>query len=121
VGKGRLLVVDDEPEVRSLLGRVLRHAGYEVEVAADASAALGRLKDAPPFDVVVVDLIMQPMEGLPMVRAIRAANPAQRLFMVSGKLVGASERQELAALGIPFCAKPFRNSDILRTIELLLK
>lgn len=60
--KGRVLVVDDEPSVRSWLAALLAHEGYIVEEAADGAAALDSLATFPA-DVIILDLIMPGMNG----------------------------------------------------------
>lgn len=59
-GSGRILVLDDEEMIRKLITRILSHAGYEVESAADGSKAIDlyrqALENAEPFDAVIMDL-----------------------------------------------------------------
>jgi signal transduction histidine kinase len=69
--KGRVLIVDDEPRARMALTELLRDAGYQVQSAADGFDALARLaKDEP--DIVLTDLRMPGMDGLTLLRRLRA-------------------------------------------------
>ena len=68
----RILVVDDEPAVRSALDRALRLERYDVELAADGRAALDALAERRP-DAVVLDVAMPGVDGLEVTRRLRAA------------------------------------------------
>ncbi len=69
--KARILVVDDEPNARSGLEKLLRQDGYEVDVADDGAAALALAGDRPP-DLVVTDLKMPRMDGVELLKRLRA-------------------------------------------------
>ena len=71
--KGRILVVDDEPNARSALAELLREEGYAVETAADAFKALSKAEDFSP-DVVLTDVKMPGMSGLELLDRLRAGN-----------------------------------------------
>ena len=68
--RGRILLVDDEPNARSALRELLAEEGYAVEVAADGYEALGKLAGFGP-DLVLTDLKMPGMDGLELLRLIR--------------------------------------------------
>ena len=65
MGPMRILVVDDEPAVRSSLERALRLDGYEVELAGDGSEGLAKLS-AATVDAVILDVLMPTMDGVAM-------------------------------------------------------
>lgn len=69
----RVLVVDDEPDLRFLLRRLLESAGFTVDEAPDGVAALERMRDSQP-DVVVTDGQMPRMDGGDLIRRIRAGD-----------------------------------------------
>jgi two-component system, NtrC family, response regulator HydG len=68
--KGRILVVDDEPNARQGLQKLLRHEGYEVRIDADGAAALRTASEFVP-DVVVTDLRMPGMDGMELLKRLR--------------------------------------------------
>ena len=72
VGTPRILVVDDQFTVRELQRSILSAAGYTVETACDGREALDALATRGPFDLVVTDLLMPGMDGLELLRTIRA-------------------------------------------------
>ena len=80
---GRVLVVDDEFQVRTFFQNVLKDAGYEVLLAEDGRQAL-KLVRAQAFDLALVDLVMPNMEGLETIKAMRKELPALKVIAVSG-------------------------------------
>ncbi|HEY8439677.1 MAG TPA: response regulator, partial [Candidatus Limnocylindrales bacterium] len=85
---GRILVVDDTPFNRQLLGRLLRGLGHEPVEAEDGRQALARLRevDAPPIDVILLDIVMPEMDGYEVLAALRD-DPALRhlpVIVISG-------------------------------------
>ena len=80
--KARILVVDDEPNARSGLEKLLRQDGYEVDVADDGAAALVIAGDRPP-DLVVTDLKMPRMDGLELLKRLRAQDVDLPVIMVT--------------------------------------
>src|SRR6476660_4470779 len=72
--KGRILVVDDEVNARTALTELLRDEGYEVDAAADAFKALGKVADFAP-DLVLTDLKMPGMDGIQLLGKIRENDP----------------------------------------------
>jgi CheY-like chemotaxis protein len=63
VGKGRVLIVEDDADIRRMLQEILELEGYEVAVAADGRDALGRLRAGPRPTVILLDLMMPGMTG----------------------------------------------------------
>jgi two-component system response regulator MprA len=122
----RILVVDDEADVRSLLERMLRYRGYVVAVAKDASEGLelvrasSRSSAAPRFDVVLVDLIMPSKDGFVMIREMERAAPHLLFVIISGMLLTAEQKELLREMGVGYHAKPFRNEEVVATIERLI-
>ncbi|MCL6641202.1 MAG: response regulator [Candidatus Rokubacteria bacterium] len=82
----RVLVVDDEAEVRQAIAELLMEEGHEVTVAADAAEALSRLRTGLAPDVVLTDLRMPGMSGWELVTAIKARYPGVRVGLITGCL-----------------------------------
>lgn len=78
----RVLVIDDEPEVRELIGKVLVRAGHEVELAADGEAGLARLTAFEP-DVLIVDKMLPQMHGAEVIARARRLRPELAVVMIS--------------------------------------
>ncbi|HKH15776.1 MAG TPA: response regulator, partial [Solirubrobacterales bacterium] len=86
----RILVVDDEPAVRSSLERALRLDGYEVELAGDGSEGLAKLS-AVTVDAVILDVLMPTMDGVAMCRSLRAHGDRTPVLMLTAR-DGVSDR-----------------------------
>ena len=100
----RILIVDDEPGVRSALSRVLR--GHEISVATGGAEALQLLEE--PFDLVLCDVMMPGMSGIQLFERVRARDPelAGRFVFMTGGAFRAREKKSLDATGTPTLEKP---------------
>jgi len=79
----RILVMDDDPQIRDLLKQLLERAGYEVGVAPDGNAGL-KLHRANPADLVITDIVMPEKEGLETIMEFRRSFPAVQIIAISG-------------------------------------
>jgi signal transduction histidine kinase/ActR/RegA family two-component response regulator len=111
-GSTRILVVDDEENVRELLRDILASEGYQVGLAAGGREALQLLGEGV-FDAVFTDLAMQGMSGWELARAVRELDKSIPLAVITGwgEAVGSSERS--AAQVDWVIAKPFEAAQIL--------
>ena len=81
----RILVVDDEPDIRGLEARILKNAGHHVDMAADSEGAWRALQGGH-YHLLVTDYIMPGTSGLALVRQLRVAGVALPVVMVSGNI-----------------------------------
>src|SRR5579863_9004225 len=81
--KARLLIVDDDPEMREALGGLFSGAGHACELAPDAAAAL-ELIDRQTFDAVVSDVLMDGMNGLELLDRVRVTHPKLPFIAITG-------------------------------------
>lgn len=81
--KARLLIVDDEADIREMLARHFRFLGYEVETAANGSGALAKLAEVRT-EVVISDIVMPEMDGVELLRAVRSQYPMIHVIMITG-------------------------------------
>jgi len=79
----RVLIVDDEASVRHVLGRALRHAGFEVMEASDGGEAIRRCREQS-FCVVLMDIFMPGKEGIETLRELRTEFPGLKIVAMSG-------------------------------------
>jgi DNA-binding response OmpR family regulator len=109
----RVLIVDDEPNVRRTLAIGFRLHGFEVEEAPGSESAMRALQTSG-FDAAIVDLMLPEVNGLELARWIRTFFPAMRVILMSGYHL--SERQiERADAGIVgFLPKPFHVDEAVR-------
>jgi len=94
----RILVVDDERDVREVLRRALRRRGYAVETAENGAEALD-LSKGPGFDAVLADLSMPELGGIDLVRHLRSTSPRTAIIVLSGH-IGCLEGSRLRRMGV---------------------
>ena len=111
----RLLVVDDEPIVGKRLKQVFDKIGFEIETYTDSAAALAAIAEKP-FDIVVTDLKMEGIDGIEVLKRVRAMNPKTRVIIITG--YASPDTAELAQQeGVfAFLAKPFRLDELKQVI-----
>ena len=107
----RVLVVDDEQNLRKVLAATLQREGYEVQVAADGEEALAAL-ERDGADVIVTDLVMPRMDGLTLLRRVVARHPDVPVIVVTahGRVDRAVEAMKAGAFD--FVAKPFETAEL---------
>ena len=113
-GEARILVVEDDEEVRATTGAYLRESGLDVQEARDADEALEVLQ-RERFDVVVSDIIMPgSMNGAGLAKAIRRDWPSLPILLVSGYSDSAAGAR---GLGIAVVPKPYDLSELERILR----
>ena len=118
---GRVLLVEDDPNVRSVVMRELMSLGYEVTESPDGESALERARRAtPPFDVVITDLAMPRMDGLELARNLGESHPALPVLFISGHPDDQAMRHIIAS-GRPFLQKPFTGEELISRLDELLR
>jgi PAS domain S-box-containing protein len=116
----RVLVVEDEPRVRSVVRRALESDGYDVLVARSPEEALDLAADpVRSIDVLVSDVVMSGMSGRALARSLRSARPWLRVLLISGYPAGELD-VEVGADADGFLQKPFEPSLLLRRVRELL-
>jgi two-component system cell cycle sensor histidine kinase/response regulator CckA len=116
-GQGTVLLVEDEPFVRSLAVRALREAGYAVVEAACGEEALERLAaGGPEIDLLLTDVIMPGMNGPELADRVRAQRPGLAVMFTTGY---AEEplRQRLRAMGARLLEKPYAPSALTAAVH----
>ena len=116
----RILVVDDERAVREAVGRALSLEGYDVEQAADGSAALAALGDLPP-DAVVLDVAMPGMDGLEVCRRLRSDGDRTPVLMLTARDAVQDRVAGLDAGADDYLVKPFALAELLARLRALLR
>lgn len=119
--QARMLVVDDERNIRKNLGMVLEAAGYEVDTAGDGEKAIVKCREQH-YDVALVDIQMPKMGGLELLRYLRVLRPKMAVVILTayGTVARAVEAMKLGA--VDFLEKPFDPKAIqLLCEEILLR
>lgn len=115
--KGKILVIDDEPVVRQVIGIHLEDAGYEVASASSLEEAIDLMKTVQPL-LAVCDLFL-PDAGGSSPAHLRARWPALPVVVISG-LSDVARSEALSGPGLCFVEKPFTKKALLEAVESLL-
>jgi DNA-binding response OmpR family regulator len=120
VVKTRILVADDERNIRKNLAMVLETAGYEVETAADGEEALRKSRESV-FDMAFLDIEMPKLDGLSLLRQIRGLKPRTAVVIVTayGTVSRAVEAMKLGAVDL--IEKPYEPEAILLLCQEILQ
>lgn len=115
----RVLVIDDEPMIRSLLRRKLEQIGYEVEEAVDGRKAIRCLGESQ-FDLVIADIVMPEQDGLEVIMFLQQEQPDVKVIAVTGigNELYLSCAKKMGAARV--FSKPFELSDVAAAAEELL-
>jgi DNA-binding response OmpR family regulator len=116
----RILVVEDEPEVRTLLTSMLADAGFEVIAAKDGTGAFHELrKRGANFGLLVTDVDMGRMNGIELAQSVRSEFPGVPILFVSGLPVPASDLEKVAP-GALLVTKPFGAAALIDAVRKLI-
>ncbi len=116
---GRILVVDDKPQIRRFMRTTLTSAGYEVDDAKTGEEALNKVREFRP-DLVLLDINMPGMGGLAACRAMRT-DPNMAIIMLTVRNSEADKVQALDAGADDFVTKPFSTPELLARIRAALR
>jgi two-component system KDP operon response regulator KdpE len=119
LSEGRILVVDDEPQIRRIMRTTLSGAGYEVEDARSGEEGLVKLREFRP-DLVILDINMSGMGGLETCRAMRV-DPNVAIIMLTVHNNEASKVEALDAGADDFVTKPFSTPELLARLRAALR
>jgi CheY-like chemotaxis protein len=118
----RILVIDDEPEVRDLIARMLEGVDREIVTAANGVEGLA-IFDGQAVDVVITDIIMPEKEGIETILELKGRDPDVRIIAISGggRISPEDHLRTAEALGArASVAKPFTRAQLLGAVELAL-
>jgi DNA-binding response OmpR family regulator len=116
----RILVVDDDPSVTSLLKRGLSYEGYSVDIAGSGAAGLTLAREQAP-DLIVLDIMMPGIDGLEVLRRLRAGDTRLPVIMLTAKDAPADQVQGLETGADDYVVKPFTFEVLLARVRALLR
>jgi two-component system, cell cycle sensor histidine kinase and response regulator CckA len=121
-GSETILLVEDEPEVRSLVERVLRSQGYQVHAASRPSEALAiASRPGVELDLMVTDMVMPEMDGRELARRLHSDRPSLPVIYLSGYSAEAIGRDGVLDQGAAFLEKPFRPDFLVQKVREVLE
>ncbi|HET8600562.1 MAG TPA: response regulator transcription factor [Segeticoccus sp.] len=118
--EARLLVVEDEPNIRELLATSLRFAGFEVHVAGDGNTALRLARETEP-DLVVLDVMLPDMDGFTVTRRLRDSGRALPIVFVTARDSVDDKIKGLTVGGDDYVTKPFSLEEVVARIRAVLR
>jgi DNA-binding NtrC family response regulator len=116
----RILVVDDDPEIRESVADVLRQAGYDVDEAKDGKKAI-KCIDAGSYDLVLTDLNLPKLDGMKVLRHVLDESPDTICIILTGfaTIKGSVEAIKMGAFD--YISKPVKSDEIVIVVEKALK
>ncbi|HSB69612.1 MAG TPA: response regulator [Candidatus Methylomirabilis sp.] len=118
--KPQLLIVEDDPEMRDLLRKVLEKDGYQVSLAADGHEATALLS-RNHFDLVVTDMLMPHDGGLELMETIRQTQPMLPVIIITAFGDWASYSRALELGAVAFISKPLKMAELASAIHAALE
>jgi two-component system, OmpR family, response regulator MprA len=115
-----ILVVDDDPKLLSMLQRTLRYEGFRVLTAKNGSEALSEVQASRP-DVVVLDWLMPGLDGMDVLKRLRAINDKTLVLMLTARDSVEDRVEGLETGADDYLVKPFAPSELLARIHALLR
>ena len=115
----RILVIDDEEDIRNMLRHMLESANHQVDVASDGQRGIECYRETPA-DLIITDIVMPGKDGLETIRELRRSDPEVRIIAMAG--YGEESLPRARELGASHTVhKPFQIEDFLQVVERLLE
>ncbi len=116
----RIVVVEDEPKLAQLLGRILGGAGYAVTVAGSAADALTAIRQVDP-DLIILDLLLPDRRGEDVLAELMTFRPSSRVLVLSSMTQVATRVGVLVSGAVDFLGKPFANAELLARVNTRIR
>ncbi len=117
----RILVVEDERKVAGFIRQGLEEEGHTVEVAADGTAALELVEAGPPYDLIVLDVMLPRRDGFAVLRALRERRDSTPVLMLTARDSVADKVTGLDLGADDYLTKPFAFDEFLARVRALLR
>lgn len=115
----RILLAEDDEDMRKFLTRALEKAGHDVVSYGEGRSAYERLKDEP-FDLLLTDIVMPEMDGIELARKAANIDPDMKIMFITGFAAVALNPDSKAPKDAKILSKPFHLRDLVREVERLL-
>jgi two-component system, NtrC family, response regulator PilR len=112
----RILLVDDEASILSVLSVLLKAEGYEVVPVDNGEKALDCIKSTP-FDLMITDIRMRPIDGITLLKAVREQKPSMSVLMITGYGTIETAVESLKYGAFDYITKPFKVDELLITVQ----
>lgn len=116
----KILVTDDEVEIRRVLRLLLENSGYAVTEAGDGEEAVAKIREDSEIDLCIMDIMMPKMNGVEATSRIREFSPVPILFLTA-KSLEADKEAAYSGGGDDYLVKPFSSRELLLKVEALTR
>ena len=117
----RVLVVEDDPAIAGFVARGLTEAGFTADVVDDGEEALQRALREPPYDALVVDVMLPHMDGLQLISKLRARGVASPVLILSARRSVDDRVRGLHGGGDDYLTKPFAMAELVARMQALVR
>lgn len=118
--KRKVLIVDDEPDIREIVELLLKSNGYEVFASADGETAIRMLQENPAADLIILDVMMPSEDGISVLKKIRQFSKVPALFLTAK--IQESDKAEAYENGADdYLTKPFSQTELLMKVNSLIR
>lgn len=118
--EAKILIVDDEKDIRKLVGIYLKKQGYKTLEAENGQMAIDIMKEHSDIDLVIMDIMMPGMSGTESCAAIREFSSVPVLFLTA-KTQEPDKNEAYDIGGDDFLSKPFEQSELIRKVKALIR
>lgn len=122
MGKKRILIADDEPDILEVIKAVLEHEGFLVNTARDGEQAFKLLRKHT-FDAVILDVVMPKASGVKLLQMMRRSSRMKNTptMLITGNLLESKRHQENGTTNLAndFLTKPFNTRDLIKRVKAL--
>ena len=115
----RILLAEDDDQLRVFLARGLRRAGHAVDMVPDGEAAMGQACEAD-YDLLLADVVMPGIDGIELARRVTARQPGIRVMFITGFAAVVLQEGEIGGSRPRVLAKPFHLRHLIAEVENLL-
>ncbi len=113
----RILLVDDEESVLRTVGMLFRSEGHEVVPIREGERALELIRSQDPFDLLLADIRMEPVDGMQVIKLAHELRPAMPVVVISAYCSEKIVRQALALGCTSYVKKPFKLEEVLDAVR----
>jgi two-component system OmpR family response regulator len=120
MAKTRVLIVDDEPNIRDLLATSLRFAGYEIQTAANGAQAVSAITESEP-DIILLDVMLPDMNGFSVTKKLRSSGIQAPILFLTARDEVEDKITGLTVGGDDYLTKPFSLDEVVARIQAILR
>jgi two-component system OmpR family response regulator len=118
--KTRVLIVDDEPNIRDLLATSLRFAGFDIQTAANGTSAVASVTESEP-DIILLDVMLPDMNGFSVTKKLRSAGIQAPILFLTARDEVEDKITGLTVGGDDYLTKPFSLDEVVARIQAILR